>query len=484
MALPVSPGAGFGRELLSGIEKAKEDRIKEPSSPGPGGIECTIMILKLSGKLMQGAIQLTLAGILVRLIGLVNRMVLSRLIGAEGLGLFQMILPIYGLLVVTASLGLPGAVTKMVADRHALGDLYGQEKVLKLSLRLVILAAIGVSLLLWTVLALPLHLFPDKRIIPALRLMPAAFSLAALSSILRSFQQGRSNMTPTAVSQVAEQVIRVFLGLPAAFLLASRGLEWAVAGLMGGIIAGEMACFSFLYRSSPPRAANTSTPVPAGIFRELFALAFPILALRLSTAVTQTLESLLIPARLQLAGFSATQATALFGQFSGMALPLLFLPTVLIIPLNTALVPAIAGALTLRLHHRVRRLVSLSLWATLGIGIISGLVLYLAAPILVKIFYGDLSSARLVALLAPVAPLAYLQFTTAAILHGAGRPGLAVSNDLAGTVLSLVLICFLTPKPAWGISGVVCAYTAAFGLITLLDCLFIFRLLPEKRNGN
>ncbi|HQD06646.1 MAG TPA: oligosaccharide flippase family protein, partial [Bacillota bacterium] len=181
------------------------------------------MILKLSGKLMQGAIQLTLAGILVRLIGLVNRMVLSRLIGAEGLGLFQMILPIYGLLVVTASLGLPGAVTKMVADRHALGDLYGQEKVLKLSLRLVILAAIGVSLLLWTVLALPLHLFPDKRIIPALRLMPAAFSLAALSSILRSFQQGRSNMTPTAVSQVAEQVIRVFLGLPAAFLLASRG---------------------------------------------------------------------------------------------------------------------------------------------------------------------------------------------------------------------------------------------------------------------
>ncbi|HQD06800.1 MAG TPA: polysaccharide biosynthesis C-terminal domain-containing protein, partial [Bacillota bacterium] len=263
-----------------------------------------------------------------------------------------------------------------------------------------------------------------------------------------------------------------------------RGLEWAVAGLMGGIIAGEMACFSFLYRSSPPRAANTSTPVPAGIFRELFALAFPILALRLSTAVTQTLESLLIPARLQLAGFSATQATALFGQFSGMALPLLFLPTVLIIPLNTALVPAIAGALTLRLHHRVRRLVSLSLWATLGIGIISGLVLYLAAPILVKIFYGDLSSARLVALLAPVAPLAYLQFTTAAILHGAGRPGLAVSNDLAGTVLSLVLICFLTPKPAWGISGVVCAYTAAFGLITLLDCLFIFRLLPEKRNGN
>ena len=307
--------------------------------------------------------------------------------------------------------------------------------------------------------------------------MPAAFFFAALSSILRGYTQGQNYMAPTALSQVGEQVVRVSLGLAAVYYLLPLGLEYALSGIVIGIIGGEIACFSITYLMQDRRSlfqggGRVLTPV----YREMFGLALPILLIRLSTSITQAVESLLIPSRLQLAGFSAAEATTLFGHLSGMAIPIIFLPPVLIIPLATPLVPAIAAAASLRLRLRLERLLKLSLWSTTAIGAFAALFLfYLAAP-LTQFLYGSSAAAALVKMLAPLTPFAYLQFTTAAILRGLGRPGIAVSNDLAGTIISLVIIYFLTASPRWGITGVICGYTAAFTLITLADLIFIIYL--------
>lgn len=431
----------------------------------------------LRSSLIRGTLQLAAAGILVRIIGLVNRMALARLIGAEGLGLFQMILPLYALLAVITGLGLSGAVTKMVADRCAIGDIAGRRKVRQITLRMVLAAAAVTTLILLIAPAFPLEFIPDRRIIGFLRLMPAAFTFAAISSILRSYSQGQGEMAPTALSQVAEQVIRVGVGLAAACALLPGGLESAVAGFFGGIIAGEIACLAVLYLMLPPEERKAPLPAPrrsqSHLLKEIFSLALPILLIRLSTSITQTVESLMIPSRLQVAGFSMDGATTLFGQLAGMALPLLFLPTVLIIPLNTTLVPAIAAAAALRRRSRLETLVNLSLWGTLAVGSLSAALLYLFASPLSAVLYGNTASAGLLARLAPVAPFAYMQFTTAAILHGMGRPAYAVAADLAGTAVSLTIIYCLTALPQWGINGVTCGYTFSFIIISLLDYFLI-----------
>ncbi len=435
---------------------------------------------KLKSNFLKGAAQLAVAGLFTRILGLGNRMILSRLIGAEGLGLFQMILPVYALLAVTAGLGLSGAVIKMVADRHAEGNRRGQLQVRKLSLKLVIGSALVCSALLWAALILPPGFIPDHRILFAIRLTPAAFFFAALSSILRGYTQGQNQMAPTAFSQVGEQVVRVSLGLTAAYYLLPMGLEYALAGIVIGIIGGEIACFIIILLMQKERrlfvgGGRASAP----LHKEMFMLSLPILVIRLSTSITHTVESLLIPARLQLAGFTASEATTLFGQLSGMALPIIFLPTVLIIPLATTLVPAIAGSTALRLRQRLERLVKLSLWGTTAVGAAAAVSIYYFAASLTGFLYGSDSAAGLVTMLAPITPFAYLQFTTAAILHGMGRPGIAVANDLGGTVISLAIIYYLTASPHWGITGVVLGYTAAFTLITLIDLIFIFYLVRK-----
>ncbi len=429
----------------------------------------------LKSSLIRGTVQLAAAGILVRIIGLLNRMALSRIIGAEGLGLYQMILPLYALLAVIAGLGLSGAVTKMVADRSATGDIAGRRRVRQLSLRLVLVAAAAITALLLLATSLPLTFIPDRRIIGMLRLMPVAYIFAAVSSILRSYSQGLGNMAPTALSQVAEQLARVVVGLAAAYFLLPRGMESALAGLVGGIIAGEIACLGVLCFMQPAevKAPPPRRPPSFSLLKEIFSLALPTLLLRLGTSVTQTVESLMIPARLQAAGFSAARATSLFGELAGMALPLLFLPTVLIIPLNTTLVPAVAGATTLRQRGRLEMLVKMSLWGTLAVGSLAAALLYLAASPLAAILYGSTASAGLVSRLAPAAPFAYLQFTTAAILHGMGLPAVAVATDLLGTAISLAMIYHLAALPSWGINGVIFAYTACYLFVSLLDCLLI-----------
>lgn len=417
----------------------------------------------------------------VRIIGLLYRMALSRLIGAEGIGLFQMVLPLYALLAVTAGLGLSGAVTKMVADRCATGDALGQRRVKLISLRLVLCSAAVITALLWLTPALWLKFVPDRRIIAILKMMPAAIVFAALSSIIRSYSQGRGQMAPTALSQVAEQLVRVAAGLAAAYFLFPLGLGKTLAGLFGGIIAGEIACLGAL---CVLRDRGDKQPLPIAprradppLLKEIFSLALPILLIRLSTSITQTVESMMIPLRLQAAGFTVDGATALFGQLAGMVLPLLFLPTVLIIPLNTTLVPAIAAAATLRQHSRLERLVNLSLWATLALGSFSAALLYLTATPLTAAIYGSSAPADLLSSLAPIAPFAYLQFTTAAILHGMGRPAVAVATDLGGTAISLALIYYLTALPHWGIKGVTCGYTFSFIIISLLDYFLIYRFI-------
>ena len=206
-----------------------------------------------------------------------------------------MILPLYALLAVLAGLGLSGAVTKMVADRSATGDTAGQLQVCRIATRLVLAASAATAILLWAAPALWRQLIPDQRILSTLRLMPAAFLFAALSSILRSYTQGQGWMLPTALSQIAEQVIRVAVGRVAAYLLLPYGLEKALLGLFGGVIAGEIACLTLLFLMQLP-AKRKTPPLQLGqtsaeMIKELFSLALPILLIRLSTSITQTVES-------------------------------------------------------------------------------------------------------------------------------------------------------------------------------------------------
>ncbi|NLZ28118.1 MAG: polysaccharide biosynthesis protein [Firmicutes bacterium] len=415
----------------------------------------------------------------IRFLGLLNRAILSRLIGTEGLGFFQIIIPVYTLLIEVAGAGLPGAITKMIADRHSPGNVGTRILIKNKAIKIVLVSSILTMLIYYPLLSMyTLHSNLDGRIVSALKIVAAGILFASVSQIVRGFFQGNKMMTPTAVSQMGEQICRVGSGLVGAYVLMPFGLEYALCGITAGIVFGEIIGFIILllYRRFHLRKVDpcgTSSPATSErrLGKEMAALSLPLLLLRVSGSVTHVFESLLIPARLQKAGFSAAESIALLGELAGMALPLLFLPTVFILPFNTVLVPYVAQAAVAKQKKTLNNIVRFSLWGTLGMGFLFSLIFRFFSPTLTSLLYGNSTAAPLVTMLSLCAPLVYMQFTTASILHGLGYPGVAVLNDLAGTAVGLLLIYFLTALPSMGINGAVWAYSASFALTSLLGCV-------------
>ena len=191
---------------------------------------------------LQGAFILTLAGFIVKLLGAFYRLPLARIIEDEGMGLYQMAYPIYITLLSISTAGIPTAISKMVAEKRAIGKYRESHRVFKVSL--IILTIIG---LVFTVLLLTISEYLANRILanpkayyPLISIAPAIFFVSIMSAF-RGFFQGMQTMTPSAISQVAEQLGRVAAVFPLVYLLLPRGVEFAAAGAAFGPVVGAVA---------------------------------------------------------------------------------------------------------------------------------------------------------------------------------------------------------------------------------------------------
>ena len=181
---------------------------------------------------LKGALILSVAGFFVKGIGFLNWIILSRVLGAEGIGLYQMAYPVYLLALSLSSAGLPVAISIVTAEKLARGDYRGAGRVFHVSLSVLTLTGLFLSLAVWTGAQslIELKLIRDPRAYYSiLALAPAIFFVTLLSSF-RGYLQGWQRMTPTAVSQVVEQLLRVATMLIFASLLLPQGIEYAAAG--------------------------------------------------------------------------------------------------------------------------------------------------------------------------------------------------------------------------------------------------------------
>ena len=161
--------------------------------------------------LMKGTVILTVAGIVVKVIGSLNWIFVSRVLGGEGIGLYQMAFPIYFFALSVSTAGVPVAISIITAERVAIKDIFGARRVFKISMALMVITGILFSLLTyfgagWLI---DYHFIRDARAYySVVALAPAIFFVTLLASS-RGYLQGWQRMTPTAVSQIVEQIFRV-----------------------------------------------------------------------------------------------------------------------------------------------------------------------------------------------------------------------------------------------------------------------------------
>lgn len=437
---------------------------------------------------VKGAAILTAAGLSARLVGAFFRIILAAFIGDEGVGLYQMAYPVYSTLLAISTAGIPVAVSKLVAENLARDDYQGAYRVFRTALVLLATSGLVISAVMFLGAELfAVHVARDPRAYwPLVAISPAIF-IVTIMAAFRGFFQGQQQMTPTAVSQFLEQVFRVVAALLLVVLLLPYGLEQAAAGAAFGAAAGAAAGLGILlviwrkqrraFFEQVRKGKSRDNSSFLSICYRILALSIPITVGSLVMPLLTFVDLLIVPMRLQAAGIDTERATALYGQLSGMAGPVVHIPTIMTVALAVSLVPAISEAVALNRIKLVQQRAYLAYRLTMLLALPSAAGLYLLAePITTLLFQNPEAGGVLAAMSFSVVFLTLYQ-TTSAVLQGIGKPAEPVKALFYGAMLKVLLTVLLT---AWSglpiLKGAALATVIGFGLAALFNMYQVSKL--------
>lgn len=443
---------------------------------------------------IQGTMILLAAGIFNRILGFIPRITLPRIIGAEGVGLYQLSYPFLIVMVTIITGGVPLAIAKLVAEAESQNNHTRVKQILSVSLWFTLTISI-----LFTILCITLapwitqNLLTDSRVYLSFLSMSPMIAIIGVSSVFRGYFQGKQNMIPTALSQIIETLVRIVAILIFAYLLLPWGLEYAAAGAMLGVLAGEICGFISLiwqYISSKKRdhAVKSAqernetidshpSATPMNVLRRILGISIPVTAGRLVGSLSYLFESILTAQSLAIAGIATGIATAQYGALQGMIMPIILLPGALTYSLAVSLVPSLSEAAARNdnktIHKRLHQAIRLAL--------VSGapfvIIMYILAEPLCMLLYNNAEVANMLKMMAPVALFIYLQSPLQAALQALNKPGKALLNTFIGAAIKLILIVQLASNPELGIYGALIAIMVNILIVTIMHFQSIVQVL-------
>lgn len=409
-----------------------------------------------SRTLVRQTVFLSASHFIVRVIGFFNRIWLSRALGAQAMGLVELAQSAQMLLITPVVSGLPAAVSRMCAKSQP----ERQIRVLRCGIGLALLTGIPIAALAFafrTELALWLG---DIRTLPALLVYLPCIPILGVSCALNGYYYGRGKPVPPALSELLEQLVRLLLCIRLVFALRGwptmlRAAIPAAASLMGEtaslllmlLIAAQAVLFG---QGEGSRRA---------VYREMLSLALPLTGMKLVSSLMRTVQSALIPARLQVSGLPAAEALSRFGMLSGMLLPVLMLPSFI----TCSLCMVAAPELTRRQANGTpqKGLVRRILVATLLVGLCAMAGVFLFAPLIAGTLYRQAELLPLLRRCCVLVPVMALSHVVSGLMNGLGLQGTSLRIALCANLLSVLLMYALAAQPELQLWGAVIAMAAA-----------------------
>ena len=443
----------------------------------------------------SGVLILTVANVIVKLIGLLYTIPLTNMLGDEGMGYFNTAYQIYSWLYMFSTAGLPVAMSMMISRLGAEDRQAEKRKLLLLTLCLFLSVGLAGSVLM-TVFCRGLAGFiaADLSYLCILAISPALF-FVCISSTLRGYFQGHSNMLPTAVSEILESVGKASLGLFLGGYALKQGLPiyqvaaYSIIGVSAGVAAGAIfLALSKLLGKRDKSETNSnistkSTLTSKELLKSLFAIAIPVMISASLLSMSSMLDTLIIIRRLIDTGLAENAAIAMYGNYTAYCVKLFNLPPVLIYPIVNALIPIVSSARAKGDGKRAERIMqtALRLSAVIALPCAFGLAT-LSEPILKLIFKSEASAEMAAPLLTVLAPSIFLIGVMAVsngILQSCGLQKYTLISMPAGAVVKAIGAYLL---PSLNIGGTVLRMYAApistfafYTTVTALNFFFIVK---------
>ena len=431
-------------------------------------------------RFFKNGLMLTAVGLAMRSVGMVFNSYITKTLGAEGIGVYTLIMTVYAFAVTFATSGINLTVTRLVAA--AIGE--GREGSVRRILRHAVVYSLIFSLTATAVLFLLAPYFgtrvlSDTRTVLPLRILSFSLVPLALSSVFSGYFVGVKRVSRNATVQVLGQAFRIGVTLITLARFAAYGVEQATVALSICAVLTELIVLAvglaqLLYDKRKYKKGGTAH------FSSITSMALPLALSAYIRSALLTLEHILIPKRLRDGGETLADSLSQYGILHGMALPLLLYPMSPLSSFSGLLVPEFAEGMARGEVTRMRRIATEALETTLSYATVVAVLLSIFSEELGYVFYDSYGAGHYVALMSVVVPIMYLDHVADAMLKGIGEHVYSMWVNISDSILSIVLVWFLIP--ALGISGyaLVIVIMEAFNFI--LSALRLYKRIRFRIN--
>lgn len=434
--------------------------------------------MSVKKQIIKGTIVLTCATLTSRVLGFLYRIFLSNLIGAKGMGIFQLIFPVLGFCIALSCGGIQIAVSRFVAESKNNASRF----MIFISSIIMSLLLSGLTTVCLFFYAKPISMYIIKNVecYELLKYASITIPLASFHSCVSGYYLGMKKTFVPAVSSVVEQLVKVAAVYIIGMVCIGNHIKITPMLAVYSMIISECSgiIFCVIALSSEKKYSFRIRELFSSM-KKLFSVSYILTLNKIMITFLQCFEAILVPLVLMKSGSSSDEALSIYGILTGMALPVISFPSAINSSVSTMILPTIAGANTDGDKLQVRKTTEVSIWFSLVMGIFFiGFFLYFGDFIGGTIF-GHSQAGEYIKILAWLCPFMYLSITMGSILHGLGRTNAAFVHNVIGTTIRLACLWFLVPQVGivgylWGLLGSDLIVTLLHGRYIKKDIHFSF----------
>lgn len=405
---------------------------------------------------IKNAAILTASSLVLRFAGIAFKVWLAAKIGAEGIGLYQLVFSVYMFAATFATSGICTAVTRLISEELVVGNKAGVRRILARCIQLSLaIALLSIAILFFGADFISLNILHDARATLSLKILAFSLPFMGICSCIKGYFMARRKAAPSSSSQLLEQVMRIITVVFIISNYADLKLEYSCAAIFIGDTLAEGASCIYVYVRYliDFRKLGINTPLTRKPYRLLPAvlhIALPITSGRYLNSLLRMVENILVPICLTGSTLGGN-GISMFGMIKGMALPILFFPSTLLGALSTLLLPEMSEAAVRGRMGVVRSISYRIIKITSLISIVFSAIFLVGGHHIGLMIYNSSEVGFLLRALSPIVPFMYLDAICDGILKGLDQQKFTFRTSVSDSAIRIILILLFLKK--WGIYG-------------------------------
>ena len=430
----------------------------------------------MKNKFIKSTIVLIIGGFFTKILGMIIKIVMTRIIGTEGIGIYSLINPTFMLLLALSQLGLPTALNVLIAKGKNTKNLLSSAILISLFIDFIIFIFLFISSKY-----LATNLLSEKRAFLGLLSMGFIFPFISVSNMFRSYYFAKERMFPHVITNILEDIVKLLLlsFLLPKFLL--KGIEYAIQFIVLTNIASELTSIIIFIFLFPKFSLNKKDIIPKkDTVKNLFGIALPTTGSRLIGSIGYFLEPIIMTYVLIKIGYDNSFIVNEYGIINGYVMPLILLPSFFTAAISQALIPNISKGYQNKNYSFINKRIKQAIYASLLIGVPATLIFTIIPEVPLKFIYNTNQGINYIKFLAPICLLHYIQSPLSSSLQAMNKAKISLKGTLYGMIIRSILL-FLLSYLKIGMWGLILSISINIIFVTTYDYIKVKSIIKNNQ---